>query len=103
MHLVLLSVRSGSSSAWLSHMSVSLDTRTEGDTDVANTQDALRDMLVGKEELLLDWEGGDGCMSVRDERSPKAGTRTSLEFQQCVVLPGVDRYTRLSSAHRFRR
>lgn len=81
-------------------MSVSLNTRTDGDTDVADTQDALRDMLVGKEELLLDWEGGDGCMSVRDERSPKAGTRTSLEFQQGVVLPGVDRYTRLSSAHR---
>ena len=43
------------------------------------------------------------CMSVRYERDPRGAVpRTVLEFEQGVVLPGVDGYTRLSSAHRGR-
>ena len=43
------------------------------------------------------------CMSVRYERDLRGAVpRTVLEFEQGVVLPGVDGYTRLSSAHRGR-
>ena len=75
-------------------MSVSLDTRTDGDTDVANTQDALRDMLVGKEELLLD------CgVSTMIQRTIGGCMRTVFELEEGVALTCVCRHARLAPAH----
>lgn len=58
-------------------------------------------MLVGKEELLLDYRAcGYGCVSERYRRRlKKQGGLTVFKLKEGVILSCIDRDTRLSPAH----
>ena len=71
--------------------------------DIACTElpDLLCDMLVSKEELLLDYRGrGYGWVCQRYKgRLKKQGGLTVFKLEEGVILSCIDRDTRLSPAH----